>query len=98
MKGERSCVLLLISLGFYATSADPAGAQPLQATAAVGAPTTISEGLRFTIHSAILGEDRSVFVSTPPSYDGARRYPVLYLTDVQFNFDEARSSAGRLDI
>lgn len=89
-------ILLLISLGFYAISADPAGAQPLQVTAAVGAPTTISEGLRFTIHSAILGEDTTVFVSTPTSYDGARRYPVLYLTDGQFNFDEARSSAGFL--
>jgi Predicted hydrolase of the alpha/beta superfamily len=89
-------ILLLVSLGFYATSANSAGAQPLQTTAVVGAPTTISEGQRFTLHSAILGEDRVVFVSMPPSYDGTRRYPVLYLTDGQFNFDEARSSAGFL--
>jgi predicted alpha/beta superfamily hydrolase len=89
-------LLLLISLVFYATSSDAAGAQPLQTIAVVGAPTTISEGQRFTLHSAIVGEDRVVFVSTPPSYDGARRYPVIYLTDGQFNFDEARSSAGFL--
>jgi predicted alpha/beta superfamily hydrolase len=86
-------ILLLTFLVFDATVA---WAQPLPTNQVVGAPTTISEGQRFTLHSAILGEDRVVFVSTPPSYDGAGRYPVLYLTDGQFNFDEARSSAGFL--
>lgn len=71
-------------------------AQPVHMAEAVGPPSTISEGQRFTLHSKILGEDRLVFISTPPSYDGGRRYPVLYLTDAQFNFDEARSSAGFL--
>lgn len=73
-----------------------ASAQPAQPAAIVGAPTPISEGERVTLHSAILGEDRIVFVSTPPSYDGHRRFPVVYLTDGQFNFDQARATAGFL--
>jgi predicted alpha/beta superfamily hydrolase len=73
-----------------------APAQPVQPATIVGTPATLSEGERVTLHSAILGEDRIVFVSTPASYDGQRRYPVLYLTDGQFNFDQARATVGFL--
>jgi uncharacterized protein len=84
-----SAVLLLLA-------ANAGAAQPIQPAIAVGPPTTISEGERVTLHSAVLDEDRVVFVSTPASYDGQRRYPVLYLTDGQFNFDQARSTVGFL--
>jgi len=59
-------------------------------------PGTIAIGERVTLHSAVLGEDRVVFVSPPASYDGERRYPVLYLTDGQFNFEQARATVGFL--
>jgi hypothetical protein len=37
---------------------------------------------RLVIHSAVLAEDRVVFVRLPQSYaEGKKRYPVLYLTD-----------------
>ena len=54
-------------------------------------------GERFTRHSKILGEERTVFISVPVSYaQGTQRYPVLYLTDAQFEFDQSRSSAAFL--
>jgi len=57
----------------------------------------ITCGERFTRHSEILGEDRTVFISVPVSYTrGTQRYPVLYLTDAQFEFDQSRSSAAFL--
>lgn len=70
MKGR----LLRTSLGLFAILAEmaapaPAGAQILQAESK-------------SIHSEILGEDRTVFVSLPNSYSrGTDRYPVVYLTD-----------------
>lgn len=91
----RSNVLLnavLLSLA----AVPGAVAQPIRPANVIGVPTTISEGDRITLHSAILGEDRVVFVSVPASYDGGQRYPVLYLTDGQFNFDQARSTVGFL--
>jgi predicted alpha/beta superfamily hydrolase len=93
MRGARHALCaLLLSLAV----APSALAQPVQPVTAVGAPATISGGDRITLHSAILGADRVVFVATPASYDGERRYPVLYLTDGQFNFDQARSTVGFL--
>ena len=80
----------LIGLGFMtcwvalcnAASVIPAGEQ-----------ITISAGEQITLHSEILGEDRTVFVAVPASYlSGAERYPVLYLTDAQWNFEQARAS------
>ncbi|NUQ30907.1 MAG: alpha/beta hydrolase [Acidobacteriaceae bacterium] len=57
----------------------------------------ITGGERFTIASKILGEDRTIMVSVPVSYaHGTQRYPVLYLTDAQWQFDQMRSSAGFL--
>lgn len=62
-----------------------------------GMADTIACGERSTLHSKILGEDRTVFLSVPASYaQGTQRYPVLYLTDAQFEFDQSRSSAAFL--
>lgn len=83
-------VLALCAIGPAAWAASPAAGPAL----AKGPATPIREGERWTLHSAVLDEDRIVFVGTPASYDrGVRHYPVLYLTDAQFEFDQARSSA-----
>jgi len=45
-----------------------------------GEPITIGETV--TIPSKVLGEERTILVSTPPTYDqSSQRYPVLYMTD-----------------
>ena len=47
-------------------------------------------GERFTIHSEILGEDRTLLVSTPDGYDTSTdAYPVLYLLDGDAHFHHA---------
>src|SRR6267154_1589493 len=59
-----------------------------------GIADTVACGERSTLHSKILGEDRTVFISVPVSYTrGTQRYPVLYLTDAQWQFDQSRTSA-----
>lgn len=54
-----------------------------------GAPVVI--GQRYTIHSDVLGEDRTILVATPDGYetDPAARYPVLYLLDGDAHFHHA---------
>jgi predicted alpha/beta superfamily hydrolase len=61
----------------------PEGARP----AAKEANSAIVIGERQTFHSTILGEDRTIFVYTPPSYKTSdAAYPVLYLLDGETNF------------
>ncbi len=61
------------------------------------AGTTIPAGEAFTPHSNILSEDRRVYVALPSSYSRrVQAYPVLYLTDAQFYFDQTRSTAAFL--
>ena len=40
-----------------------------------------------TITSKALGEERLIIVRTPPEYDPAGNYPVVYLTDGEWNFE-----------
>ena len=48
---------------------------------------------RFTLHSAVLNEDRTIFVRTPRSYDqGKPAYPVLYLMDGPAHINEIGST------
>jgi predicted alpha/beta superfamily hydrolase len=62
-----------------------------------GIADPVACGERFTLHSKILGEEREVFISVPVSYtQGNQRYPVLYLTDAQWQFDQSRTSAAFL--
>jgi predicted alpha/beta superfamily hydrolase len=62
-----------------------------------GMADTVACGERFTLHSKILGEERTIFISVPASYTrGTQRYPVLFLTDAQWQFDQSRSSAAFL--
>jgi hypothetical protein len=58
---------------------------------------TVAAGERLTLQSKVMGEERTVFVSLPPSYTRSnQRYPVLYLTDAQWQFDQIRSTANFL--
>lgn len=62
---------------------DQAGARP----AAKEADSAIVIGERQTFRSTILGEDRTIFVYTPRSYNTSdAAYPVLYLLDGETNF------------
>jgi enterochelin esterase-like enzyme len=66
-----NCRALLATLGLVTVCA----------TRAIAADP-VACGERFTLHSKILGEERTVFISLPVSYaPGTQRYPVLYLTD-----------------
>jgi hypothetical protein len=56
--------------------------------------TVLSAGEQVTLHSKLLAEDRTVFVALPAGYGwSGQKYPVLYLTDGQFNFAHSRASA-----
>ena len=58
------------------------------------AAAVIPAGEQLTLHSEILGEDPTIFVALPASYGtGTDRYPVLYLTDAQWQFAQTRTSA-----
>jgi predicted alpha/beta superfamily hydrolase len=62
-----------------------------------GIADTVGCGERYTFRSKTLGEERTVFISMPASYTrGTQRYPVLYLTDAQWQFDQSRTSAAFL--
>jgi predicted alpha/beta superfamily hydrolase len=59
----------------------------------------ISIGKRYTIHSTLLGEDRTLFVSLPQSYKDRHkytRYPVLYLLDGEKYFHSFTGAVKQL--
>ena len=66
------------------------------APARAGQPVTIGE--TFSIHSAVLNEDREYQVHLPDSYTWAkdRRYPVLYVLDGKTHFQHAAASVDFL--
>jgi predicted alpha/beta superfamily hydrolase len=71
------------------------GAASIPATAASRA--SILGGERITLPSKVMGEERAIFVSLPESYArSARRYPVLYLTDADWQFVHTRATAAFL--
>jgi len=48
---------------------------------------------QLTIHSAVLGEERTVLVRLPEGYEhSAERYPVLYVLDAEYFFQQATSA------
>jgi predicted alpha/beta superfamily hydrolase len=60
-----------------------------------GEPITIGE--RLTVASKVLGEERTILVSTPPGYGrGQQRYPVLYLTDGDAHLTHTRGTVDFL--
>jgi predicted alpha/beta superfamily hydrolase len=62
-----------------------------------GSADTVPGGERLTLSSKILGEERTIMVSLPQTYArSVDRYPVLYLTDAQWQFDHTRTTAAFL--
>jgi len=72
----RGSLLVTVTLGVLAGAA---------LAAAQDEPITV--GIRTTIHSAVLGEDRDLQISTPTGYARSRgRYPVVYVLDGNAHF------------
>jgi len=50
-------------------------------------------GTKYTIHSDILGDDRSFLVALPHGYESTMlRYPVLYVLDAEYFFHQAHAA------
>ncbi len=64
-------------------------------TAPAGVP--VLAGQKVTLPSKVLGEERTLWVSVPDAYARtARRYPVLYLTDAEAQFEHTTATAAFL--
>jgi hypothetical protein len=51
-------------------------------------PSTVTTGVKFTLHSKTLDEDRIIMVGLPDGYEkSTKKYPVFYLLDGQWSFD-----------
>lgn len=92
----RLALGLLAALAACDATPAPAATCPPPAAPASVAPAVapapapddvVAIGERQTFRSAILGEDRTIFVYTPPSYlTSDAKYPVLVLLDAETNF------------
>ena len=58
----------------------------------------VISGQQFTLHSKACGNDRTVYISTPPGYgtQPGRRYPVFVVVDGQWNFGLGGIATGAL--
>jgi predicted alpha/beta superfamily hydrolase len=64
-------------------------------TAHAGVP--VLAGQKVTLPSKVLGEERTLWISVPDTYARtARRYPVLYLTDAEAQFEHTTATAAFL--
>jgi len=62
---------------------------------AIAEPITIGESV--TLTSKIMGEERTILVSTPPGYEQSeQRYPVLYMTDGAAHLTHTRGTVDFL--
>jgi predicted alpha/beta superfamily hydrolase len=97
LKGGAGAVLVASCLPALDLPGTTTKARAGQNAAAQGTSAIISGGERLTLPSKILGENRTVFVSLPSSYPrSVQSYPVLYLTDAQWNFEHTRATAAFL--
>jgi predicted alpha/beta superfamily hydrolase len=63
--------------------------------ASAGEPITIGETI--TLPSKIMGEERTILVSTPPGYEqSSQSYPVLYMTDGNAHLSHTRGTVDFL--
>jgi predicted alpha/beta superfamily hydrolase len=70
---------------------------PLFAASVTHAGTPLVLGERIGLLSKVMGEERTLFVSVPDSYaKSTRRYPVLYLTDAEAQFEHTSATAAFL--
>jgi predicted alpha/beta superfamily hydrolase len=64
---------------------------------AANAGPPLVAGERLPLASKVMGEERTLFVSVPASYAReTRRYPVLYLTDAETQFEHTSATAAFL--
>ncbi|MDX2436588.1 MAG: alpha/beta hydrolase-fold protein [Acidobacteriota bacterium] len=64
-------------------------------SAFAGEPITIGETI--TMPSKIMGEERTILISTPPGYEqSSERYPVLYMTDGDAHLTHTRGTVDFL--
>jgi predicted alpha/beta superfamily hydrolase len=65
-------------------------------SAALGPDATTEQivlGTKYTIHSEILGDDRSFVVNLPEGYESTQlRYPVLYVLDAEYFYYQAHGA------
>jgi len=67
----------------------------MTALAGAGEPITIGETI--TLQSKVMGEERTILVSTPPGYEqGSEKYPVLYMTDGDQHITHTRGTVDFL--
>ncbi|MCJ7756414.1 MAG: alpha/beta hydrolase-fold protein, partial [Thermoanaerobaculales bacterium] len=67
----------------------------MTALAGAGEPITIGETI--TLQSKVMGEERTILISTPPGYGlGTERYPVLYMTDGDQHITHTRGTVDFL--
>lgn len=70
---------------------------PVFAASVLRAGVPLVLGDRIALPSKVMGEERTLFVSVPESYARTtRRYPVLYLTDGEAQFEHTRATAAFL--
>lgn len=95
----RKHIVLLLTL------ATACAASPSSASAPASGPKPdpvkskpVVIGQEFKIHSKACGNDRTVYISTPPGYgtQPGRRYPVFVVVDGQWNFDLSGVANGAL--
>jgi len=66
-------------------------------TTLVGAGEPITIGETITLQSKVMGEERTILISTPPGYGlGTERYPVLYMTDGDQHITHTRGTVDFL--
>src|SRR5262245_44865482 len=91
-----TALLLIVAVASGATAAThPPPKLDLTATHVV--PTSWGATYRATIESSSLGTERKVAIFLPATFDKTtRRYPVLFLSDGEYNFEEAVVAAREL--
>lgn len=90
---------LLLSLAALPAAAQrPATAAPATGPVDLAAAEPVHIGHRLTFRSAVLGEERPLFVRLPASYPrfASQRYPVLVLLDGETHFHHASGLADYL--
>jgi predicted alpha/beta superfamily hydrolase len=91
---DRRTAMTMLALGLAAEL----GVVPIRAVAQTNPPTrqTVQSLLgpeKITIHSTVLGEDRTALVGLPDTYESSDRpYPVLYVLDGEYFFQLAVSA------
>lgn len=85
----RTFRLLLVSFACVGPMLQLSGASSNLAVVAAK-PVIVSDAQQFDFRSETNGREYRLFVATPPGFDSAKRYPVLYILDANYYFAAAR--------